>query len=227
MKKRRWFLAASLLVLATPFTAHDIITTNLTFSRDVSRIFASRCLSCHGPGTGIPLSIYQEVRPWAVDIKEQVLSRAMPPWGAVKGFGNLYPDNSLTQEEIMIIAAWVVGGAPEGDPATLPKATSAKHGDSPVPLADEVEVQTTARLAKRLNVTGVKPEETRTVPSAKVIARLPSGEMLPLIWLYQFDGKSKRVFTFRSPVTLPAGTVVASSNPLRFALETARGSVSQ
>src|SRR3954466_3281184 len=98
--------AIGLLTFAVPFQAHDVITTNLTFARDVSRIFASHCISCHGSGTNIPLTTYEEARPWAVSIKEQVLSRAMPPWGAAKGFGDLSGDTSLTQEEIMIIAAW-------------------------------------------------------------------------------------------------------------------------
>ncbi|HEY7306958.1 MAG TPA: cytochrome c, partial [Bryobacteraceae bacterium] len=101
--------------------AHDIITTNLTYTRDISRILARRCVACHGEAASIPLTRYEEVRPWAVAIKEQVLSRAMPPWGAVKGFGDLEPDHALSQEEIMIIAAWVIGGAPQGDPALAPK----------------------------------------------------------------------------------------------------------
>src|SRR5947209_2354394 len=58
----------------------------------------------------------------------------------------------------------------------------------------------------------------------KVTARLPGGEVLPLLWLYQFDGASKRTFTFRSPLDLPVGTVIESSYPLRFVLQTHRES---
>src|SRR5262249_49561686 len=53
-------------------------------------------------------------------IKEQVLSRRMPPWNAVEGFGEFKDDRSLSQEEIEIFAEWVEGGAPEGNPAYLP-----------------------------------------------------------------------------------------------------------
>ncbi len=113
---------AVLLLLALTLQAHDTITTKLTFTRDVSRIFARRCLACHGATASIPLVTYEQARPWAVGIKEQVLSRQMPPWGAVKGFGNLSPDNGLSQEEILLIAAWVVGGAPKGNPSLLPEA---------------------------------------------------------------------------------------------------------
>src|SRR6266481_4227814 len=107
--KRCLLLAALAALLILPVMAHDIITTKLTYTRDVSRIFQRRCISCHGPGSSIPLTSYDEVRPWAVAIKEQVLARSMPPWGAVKGFGDFSPDRALTQDEILIIAAWVVG----------------------------------------------------------------------------------------------------------------------
>src|SRR5690349_19965852 len=63
---------------------------------------------------------YDEARPWAKAIKEEVLERRMPPWGAVKGFGECRIDAGLTQEEISVIADWVEGGAPEGDSAYLP-----------------------------------------------------------------------------------------------------------
>ena len=228
MKKWRLLVAAGLLAFPAPFRAHDVVTTNLTFSRDVSRIFTSRCLSCHSSGSTLPLTTYAEARPWAVAIKEQVLSRAMPPWGAVKGFGSLSPDNAMTEEEIMIIAGWVVGGAPEGNPAALPKPHSVAHSSATSPLfSDALVVQTRAKLIKPIQAAGIKPLESRTISSAKVTARLPGGEVLPVLWLYQFDGTSKRIFTFRSPLDLPVGTVVESSNPLTFALQTHRGSDSK
>jgi hypothetical protein len=91
-------------------------------------------------------------------------------------------------------------------------------------VADELEVQTRARLAKAIQVDGIKPLENRDVESAKIIAQLPGGELVPLLWLYRFDGRSNRSFSFRSIVELPTGTVVESSSPLRFALQTRTGS---
>ena len=65
---------------------------------------------------------YQEARPWAKAIKEEVLERRMPPFAAVKGFGPVKEENALTQEEMHLIADWVEGGSPEGDdPKLLPK----------------------------------------------------------------------------------------------------------
>ncbi len=204
--------------IASTLSAHDIITTNLAYTRDVSRILGRRCSQCHGQSSSIPLTNYEEVRPWAVDIKEQVLSRSMPPWGAVKGFGDLSPDHALTQEEILILAAWVVGGAPKGDPALLPKSQPPALVKPPA-LKDALSVFSRATLTQPLRVAGIKPLVTKIVDSAQVTARLPDGRIEPLIWLYRFDPKTKITFQFRKPLALPPGTVIESSTPLEFALE--------
>jgi hypothetical protein len=215
----RLFTACTiLLLLRSPALAHDIITTKLTYSRDISRIFARRCVSCHAANASIPLVSYQTARPWAVAIKEQVLSRAMPPWGAVKGFGDLSPDAALSQEEILIISAWVVGGAPEGDPATLPKNNIAVP---PAPLGSFVpalQVSTKTTLARPLRLAGLRPEDSAT--SARITAQLPDGRIEPLVWLYRYDARAQRTFRFRTPISLPAGTVIESTAPVRFMLET-------
>ena len=67
------------------------------------------------------LMSYQEVRPWAKAIEEEVLERRMPPWGAVKGFGEFRNDQALTQEQIELYRQiGLSGGAPEGNPNDLP-----------------------------------------------------------------------------------------------------------
>jgi hypothetical protein len=226
MNRYRVLTLIGLLTVAAYLTGHDIITTNLTYSRDISRIFAIHCSACHGTGASIPLTTYQEVRPWAVGIKEQVLSRSMPPWGAVKGFGELSPDNGLSQEDMMIIAAWVIGGAPEGNPQTLPKRTTQPVTAEPVPLEDALTIVNKGELPAPLQMVGIRPLANSEVSSARLIARLPDGRIQPLLWLYHFDPKSMEakspgVFSFRKPLELPRGTIVESSAPLRFALEVA------
>ena len=207
------------LALTAQLSAHDIITTKLTFSRDIYRIFLNRCLACHGAGSTIPLTTYEEVRPWAVSIKEQVLSRSMPPWGAVKGFGDLAPDHGLTQEEIMIIAAWVIGGAPQGNPALLPKQAASSKGSAAMPVKDGLTVETRGELKEPLQAAGVRPLADQLVQSARIVAKLPDGRIEPLVWMYHFDPRSGHAFTFRKPLELPPGTMIESSAPLRFALE--------
>jgi hypothetical protein len=72
-----------------------------------------------------PMSLmtYQDVRPWARSIKQRVVDRAMPPWGidphvGIQSFKN---DPSLRQDEIDTIVAWADAGAPQGNPADMPK----------------------------------------------------------------------------------------------------------
>jgi hypothetical protein len=206
------------LLFTAPNRAHDVITTKLTYSRDISRIFLQRCTGCHGVGASIPLGSYQEARPWAVDIKEQVLNRQMPPWGAVKGFGNLLPDHALSEEEITMIAAWVVGGAPEGDPKLLPKEPGAAVAVEGRRLRQGPIIEGQLRLSRPISIAGIRPLPTAAVENARLTALLPSGEIVPLVWLYGFDRKSVQEFTFREPLEAPAGTVVESSAPVRFAL---------
>src|SRR5215468_7656370 len=101
--------------------AHDIITTPVTWDREISRIFYSRCVSCHREGgAAFSLGDYKDAFPWRTAIKEEVLERRMPPWGAVKGFGDFRNDQALTPEQLELLTSWSQGGSPEGDEKDLP-----------------------------------------------------------------------------------------------------------
>ena len=93
-----------------------------TFAKDVAPIFYKSCVECHRPTMFAPMSLvtYDEARPWARSIKQRVVARAMPPWGADAPRGLFKNDPSLTDEEIDTIARWVDGGAPRGDDTDLP-----------------------------------------------------------------------------------------------------------
>jgi hypothetical protein len=212
-------LLAFLMAIVAVSAGHDVITTKLTFARDIAPIFARRCIACHDEKSSVPLGTYEAARPWAVDIKEQVLSRAMPPWGAVKGFGRFNPDYGLTQEEILTIAAWVVGGAPAGDLKPVAKPASPMRNDKLSEIRDAVTVTNRAVLAKPLRVAGIRPIPERTVDSVRIVAERPDGRVDPLVWLYRYDPRSKQLFRFEQALDLPAGAVVVASGPLRFALE--------
>src|SRR5262245_8576752 len=120
MKEMRlWFACAFLLAL--PAAAHDPITTTLTWSREISRVVFAHCVACHRPeGRAFPLTTYEDARPWAKAIRDEVLNRRMPPWDAVKGVGTFRNDPSLSLPELDLIVRWVEGGAPEGKPDYLP-----------------------------------------------------------------------------------------------------------
>jgi hypothetical protein len=95
---------------------HNPITTTVLFNREVSRIFQQKCLTCHSAGAlAMPLTTYEEARPWAVAIKEEILDRHMPPWPAEGGYGEFANNVGLTARERDFLISWIDGGAPKGD----------------------------------------------------------------------------------------------------------------
>ncbi|MEP7364718.1 MAG: cytochrome c [Acidobacteriota bacterium] len=200
------FLAIAAHVLVTAAHAHDVITTQLTYSKEIVRIFHKHCASCHRDGADGPFSVmtYAAARPWATAIKEEVLARRMPPWGAVKGFGEFEDDRSLTQEEIHLIADWVEGGAPEGDPVLLPARPNLVALD-PEPIPRGLTIGGTTTLKRPLVLHGLF-SESAPPDNTKLTARLPTGEVLPLIWFYGMRPKFLHPFWLSTPLKLPAGT---------------------
>ena len=94
-----------------------------TFTKHVAPIVFNNCATCHRAGEVAPMTLtsYDDVRPWAKVIKNKVMSREMPPWGADPAHSlKMRNDRSLTQAQIDTIVAWVDGGAPKGSDADLP-----------------------------------------------------------------------------------------------------------
>ena len=93
-----------------------------TFSKDVAPIMFAKCAECHRPGSIAPMSLmtYDDARPWARAVKQKVVAREMPPWGADPHVGTFANDPSLSDAQVATIAAWVDAGAPEGNRADLP-----------------------------------------------------------------------------------------------------------
>jgi hypothetical protein len=118
-------LKANLLISAFGLaTAGCAIAADVpTFTKDVAPILYGRCLECHRPGEAAPMSFrtYQEVRPWAKSIKQQVATHSMPPWDADPAVDKFSNDRRLTDAQVATLVKWADSGAPEGSPADLPK----------------------------------------------------------------------------------------------------------
>jgi hypothetical protein len=119
--------AASLVLLTVTFAE---AAEAPTFSKDVAPILFKSCVECHRSGAIAPMSLltYADARPWARAIKQKVVTREMPPWGADPAIGKFKNDISLKQAEIDTIVAWVDAGAPEGNPANMPPAPTFAEG---------------------------------------------------------------------------------------------------
>jgi peroxiredoxin/mono/diheme cytochrome c family protein len=96
---------------------------DVTYSREIARIFQKRCVECHRQGEIGPFALtsYQEALGWGETIREVVDQGRMPPWFADPKIGHFENDARLTVEEKRQIAAWVDAGCPEGDPKDLPE----------------------------------------------------------------------------------------------------------
>ena len=194
--------------LLAPLRAHDLITTAVTWDRDVSRIVYARCASCHHlHGTAFSLMTYAEARPWAAAIKDDVLHRRMPPWGAVKGFGEFRNDEALTAEQLEAITSWAEGGMPEGDTKDLPPPPKFEVNPSP-DLRSAVPVSGRSTLNHALALDGLLPRNVPANASMKILARLPDGSVQPLLWLQNYDPRYPHPFLFRKPLSLPRCTVI-------------------
>lgn len=139
----------------------------------------------------------------------------MPPWEAVKGFGEFRDDRGLTQEELETISNWVEGGAPEGEPKYLPPRPKlatwqdpvAPKGSSEIVLADGAKLTSTSR------VLAIRPKNLKTGASVQIIAVRPDSSVEPLLWIYQYKPDFHRTYYYAAPLALPAGTRIEMSPP--------------
>lgn len=171
----------------------------------------------------MPLTTYAEVRPWAAAIKHEVLTRRMPPWGAVKGFGAFRNDASLSAPEIAVLSSWAEGGAPEGDPIFF----EPYHRHEPTAMPDggghrRLRVRGALRLEDALVATGVSPAPGPVGSWLQVTAHLPGGGVEHLLWLRRSGAPAPADYWFLRPIEMPAGTRVVCHPPtasaeLRFA----------
>jgi hypothetical protein len=116
-------LALLVAILGVPAAA-VAADAPVTFTKDVAPILYKSCVECHRPTMFAPMSLvtYEEARPWARAIKQRVVARTMPPWGADPAHGTFKNDPRLAERDVETIAKWVDGGAPKGDDTDLPRA---------------------------------------------------------------------------------------------------------
>ena len=139
----RFILAVSLVLVVSVATVPTQAGQSgpgqvpVTFTKDVAPIFQQNCQGCHRPGSIAPMSLltYEDARPWARSIKNQVILRQMPPWFIDKSVGvqHFSNDRSLADRDIATIVAWVDAGAPQGNPPTCRRLASSpipRHGRS-------------------------------------------------------------------------------------------------
>jgi hypothetical protein len=156
------------------------------------------------------LTTYKEARPWARAIKEEVLTRRMPKWHAMRGYGAFSNDPSLSSFEIALIAAWVDGGAPEG----LPADADAPPTRDEAPLRSEQLKEVLAPCGETTldagTLVALRPELPKGL-GIGVAVRMPDGRTEPLARIRDFDPDFAVTYWLRRPFTVPAGATLVST----------------
>jgi hypothetical protein len=206
---------AGLAAAAAVVAAHDPITTRVTWTGEISRIVQARCVTCHSPHGRGPMSLrtYEDARPWARAIKEEVMTRRMPKWHAVRGYGDFSNDPSLSAFEIALIAAWADGGAPRGvevDARAMSSAKSTTPGRIPTPPPSrDVTLPCGEQPLPEGTLLAVQPE-LEPEESAGIAVRLPDGRREIVAWIKGFDPEFPTIYRLRTPLLLPPGSVIAT-----------------
>jgi hypothetical protein len=205
-------IGCGILALLAVVHAHDPLT-RVTWNADISRIVQARCVGCHTADGRGPMSLvsYEDARPWARAIKEEVLTRRMPKWHAVRGYGDFRNDPSLSPFEIALIVAWADGGAPRGTPAD---AAAGKPHDGPAkpadaPAATALTIPCGEYSLPEGTLLGVQPETAKD-GSVGMAVRLPDGRREIVGWVRDFDPDFATTYWLRRPIALPAGSVFST-----------------
>ena len=204
-------LALILVSVLGPWAWSHPMMGAITWNRQVSRIVYARCVGCHRDGgTAFSLLEYASAREAAPAIKQAVLSRSMPPWGAIKGFGDLRDEQGLSQAEIEMIVDWADTGTARGNnPRALPERPPApEETESFEPPLNAMPISGDVTLERPLRLAGLYPRDVAPNAALQIVATLPDGTVTPLVWLYGYREEYAHAFWLRESLALPAGTVI-------------------
>ncbi|MEM7311718.1 MAG: redoxin domain-containing protein [Planctomycetota bacterium] len=100
-----------------------VASSDVTYCKQVTRIFQKHCIECHRDGEIGPFSLteYDEATGWADMILEVIDNGRMPPWHASPDHGKFVNAREMPQADRDTLAKWVENGMPYGDPEELPE----------------------------------------------------------------------------------------------------------
>jgi hypothetical protein len=204
----RAFLVGALLtgLVTVRGLAHDPARLKVTWKGDIERIVQARCVRCHTPDGKGPMSLitYEDARPYAAAMREEVLARRMPKWHAARGYGAFSNDPSLSAFDIALIVAWADGGAVRGDlPAKAD--TRVKPTTWNEPRGRDVTVPCGDRRLPSGRLLGLRPALAEGA-SAGFSVILPGGRQEILAWIRDYEAEFAETYWLRTPLDLPNGS---------------------
>lgn len=139
-------------------SALEVADKDLSYSKHIAPILQQKCVSCHSPGNIGPfaLSSYSKVRGFSDQIREEILTKRMPPWSADPHYGVFHGDRSLSAAEAQTLVRWIDLGAPRGE------------GEDPLALASQAPSPADEWVLGRPDYI-VTPSERMAIPATGVV----------------------------------------------------------
>src|SRR5881394_1650684 len=101
-------LAAAVCAWPRQASSHETVNTTVLFDREIVRILNSHCVMCHADGRpSFPLETYEQAWLARKKMSASVISRHMPPWPALSGYGTFKNANVVTLRESQFLVSWM------------------------------------------------------------------------------------------------------------------------
>jgi hypothetical protein len=198
--------AITIAVFGAAPLAHDPPRTKVTWNGDIARLVGARCVRCHAEDGKAPMSLatYEDARPWAKAIREEVMARRMPKWHAARGYGQFLNDPSLSPFEVALFVSWVDGGALRGTgPVKLDTLPERRPPDAHRVRRIDVPCRSQRLPAGRL--LAVTPTLVESA-SAGFVVILPGGRREILAWIKEYEAEFQTTYWLDTPLEVLSGS---------------------
>jgi mono/diheme cytochrome c family protein len=221
------YVCLLLAVLASQHVgAHKPITSKYTYTEDVYPIVSQHCGACHSSGGVAPMSLltFDDARPWAESIRQELTAGHMPPWFGEPGFAGLRDPHKLSPRDLDVVLTWVTGGTPRG-PTTAPgdsaKAQAVRNGWR------RGRPGMTFQMPAAFNLPAGKSEDTqefvletardrdRFIASADLLPGTPAIVHDAVIFVRSVDGARETILSTWLPGSTPVNAGVGVAFPWR------------
>jgi mono/diheme cytochrome c family protein len=217
--------AAAAALLTQPASAHKPVTSKYTYTEDVYPIVSRECGGCHVPGGIAPMSLltYDDARPWAESIRQELASGHMPPWFGDPGFAGLRDPHRLSPRDLDVVLTWVSGGTPRGpanpsEPVKAAMVKSAWRRGRPamtlqMPAAFSLPAATPEDTQEF--VLGTGRDRDRVISFADLLPGNPAIVHDAIVFVRGADGAHDRVIAAWTPGAMPANAGAGIGFPWR------------